>query len=345
MYLLPYFPIIAVALTSVNAQLSGKVGPTTPVASKQAKKTCSVLDFGAKADKSTDIGPAITKAFAACKSGGVVVIPSGEYAMATWVTLSGGTGWALQLDGIIYRIGTAGGNMIAITGGSDFEFFSSTGKGAIQGNGYEIHAKGSRDGCRILRLIKVQNFSVHDVVLVDAPAFHFTMDTCKNGEVYNMAIRGANWGGLDGIDIWSDNIWVHDVRFGKLLPRLYRANSSQVMVTNRDECVTVKSPSHNILIENVYCNVSGGCAFGSLSTGTDISDIIYRNVYTWSSNQMMMIKSNGGSGTVKNVLLENFIGFSNAYSLNIDQYWSSQKTGTGDGVQLQNITFKVRTHF
>ena len=47
---------------------------------------------------------------------------------------------------------------------------------------------------------------------------------------------------------------------------------------------------------------------GSLSTGVDISDIVYRNIYTWSSNQMYMIKSNGGSGSVSNVLLENFIG-------------------------------------
>ena len=47
---------------------------------------------------------------------------------------------------------------------------------------------------------------------------------------------------------------------------------------------------------------------GSLSTGTNISDITYRNIYTWTSNQMYMIKSNGGDGNVDNVLLENFIG-------------------------------------
>lgn len=47
---------------------------------------------------------------------------------------------------------------------------------------------------------------------------------------------------------------------------------------------------------------------GSLSTDVDISDITYRNIYTWSSNQMYMIKSNGGSGSVSDVTLENFIG-------------------------------------
>nr|Q00001.1 RecName: Full=Rhamnogalacturonase A; Short=RGase A; Short=RHG A; AltName: Full=Rhamnogalacturonan hydrolase A; Flags: Precursor [Aspergillus aculeatus]AAB35485.1 rhamnogalacturonase [Aspergillus aculeatus]CAA58507.2 rhamnogalacturonase [Aspergillus aculeatus] len=306
----------------VSGQLSGSVGPLTSASTKGATKTCNILSYGAVADNSTDVGPAITSAWAACKSGGLVYIPSGNYALNTWVTLTGGSATAIQLDGIIYRTGTASGNMIAVTDTTDFELFSSTSKGAVQGFGYVYHAEGTY-GARILRLTDVTHFSVHDVILVDAPAFHFTMDTCSDGEVYNMAIRGGNEGGLDGIDVWGSNIWVHDVE-----------------VTNKDECVTVKSPANNILVESIYCNWSGGCAMGSLGADTDVTDIVYRNVYTWSSNQMYMIKSNGGSGTVSNVLLENFIGHGNAYSLDIDGYWSSMTAVAGDGVQLNNITVK-----
>ncbi|PBL02564.1 rhamnogalacturonase A [Armillaria gallica] len=304
------------------AQLSGSVGPLTSYSAKAAVKTCDVTDYGAVADLSTDLGTALASAFAACKSGGLVVIPEGDYAMSTWVTLNGGSAWALQLDGTIYRTGTAGGNMIFIEHTSDFELFSSTSSGAVQGYGYKYHVDGSLSGPRILRLYDVSDFSVHDIALVDAPAFHFSLDTCSNGEVYNMAIRGGNSGGLDGIDVWSTNMWIHDV-----------------MVTNKDECVTVKSPAKNILVENIYCNWSGGCAFGSLGSDTDIADVIYRNIYTIKSNQMMMIKSNGGSGSVSNVVFENFIGHSNAYSLDVDQYWSSMSTVDGDGVSLSNMTF------
>ena len=159
--------------------------------------------------------------------------------------------------------------------------------------------------------------------MVDAAAFHFSMDTCANGEVYNLLIRGGDHGGLDGIDVWSTNIWIHDV-----------------MVTNKDECVTVKSPASSILIENIYCNWSGGSAFGSLGVGTAISKVVYRNIYTVASNQMMMIKSNGGSGYVEDVLFENFIGHRNAYSLDIDQYWSSMSPLDGAGVALSNLTFR-----
>ncbi|KAF2764106.1 hypothetical protein EJ03DRAFT_392242 [Teratosphaeria nubilosa] len=303
-----------------SAELAGLVGPLTTIADKNAIKVCDITSYGAVADGETDISTAITDAFEACKSGGVVVIPSGDFALSTWVTLSGGSAWALQLDGTIYRTGSDGGNMIYIEHSTDFELFSSTGKGAVQGYGYEFHKDGSIDGPRILRFYEVGNFSVHDIILVDAPAFHFVMDTCDSGEVYNMLIRGGNEGGLDGIDVWSTNVWLHDI-----------------MVTNKDECVTVKSPSSNILVEQIYCNWSGGCAMGSLGADVDVSAITYRNIYTWSSNQMYMIKSNGGSGSVENVVLENFIGHGNSYSLDIDQYWSSMDPVDGDGVQLSDI--------
>lgn len=32
-------------------------------------------------------------------------IPSGNYAMSTWVTLSGGKAWAINLEGVIFRTG------------------------------------------------------------------------------------------------------------------------------------------------------------------------------------------------------------------------------------------------
>lgn len=122
----------------------------------------------------------------------------------------------------------------------------------------------------------------------------------------------------------GDNYWIHDVE-----------------VTNRDECVTVKSPSTNILVERIWCNQSGGSAIGSLGADTAIENILYRNVYTNGGNQIFMIKSNGGSGYLRNVLLENFIARGTAYGLDVDQFWSGQTAAAGDGVTLTNVTFQV----
>jgi rhamnogalacturonan hydrolase len=70
-----------------------------------------------------------------------------------------------------------------------------------------------------------------------------------------------------------------------------------------------------------------------------ISNIIYRDIYTWSSNQMFMIKSKGGSGTMQNCQFKNFIGHSNAYSMDLNAYWSSMTAVDGSGVSYQNLTF------
>lgn len=150
------FLFITILLTTLTAaQLSGPVGPTTSRASKQAKKTCDITSYGATS--SSDVGPALLAAWTACKTGGVVVVPPGAWKMSTWVLLNGGSGWALQLDGTIVRDTsvTTGGNMIFIQHTSDVEVFSSTGAGAIQGDGYTMHQTGSISGPRLLRFYDV----------------------------------------------------------------------------------------------------------------------------------------------------------------------------------------------
>ncbi|KAK4542302.1 hypothetical protein LTR36_006955 [Oleoguttula mirabilis] len=315
--------LLPTCLAQLASTFKYPIGPLTSSSTKWAVKICDVTEYGTP---TTDLGPPLLAAFNACKSGGVVSIPSGTYPMSTFVTLSGGSAWAINLEGTIERTGTtASGNMIAIESTTDFEFYSSNGKGAIQGYGYEFLEQGGY-GPRLLRLTDVTSFAVHDIALVDSPAFHLVLDTCSQGEVYNMIIRGANQGGLDGIDVWGFQIWIHDVE-----------------VTNKDECVTVKSPAQNILVEDIYCNWSGGCAMGSLNAGTNISKIQYSNVYTVNSNQMYMFKSNGGSGFVSDVLLENFIGHKNAYSLYINGYWSSESVQPGEGVLYESIKFSKWT--
>ncbi|KAG8860324.1 hypothetical protein FRB96_003973 [Tulasnella sp. 330] len=311
---------VVVATAPAQWPLTGAVGPTTSTAAKRAV-ICNVLDYGGSIG-SADIGPAILSAYTNCvqkASTATLYVPPGSYDMQTWVTLDDGNNWAFQMDGVITRTSTTGGHMIIVENANNFEMFSSTSAGAIQGAGYQCRNAGPR----LLRIVTSTNWSVHDLIFVDSPEFHVIVQAGTNGELYNLAIRGTNLGGSDGIDISGANHWVHDIE-----------------VTNRDECVTVKSPASNFLIERLWCNQSGGSAIGSLSDGTAVENIIYRNVYTNGGNQMMMIKSNLGSGYVQNVLFQNFIGRGSAYGLDVDSYWSSQTPGTGAGVQLTNITFQ-----
>lgn len=105
--------------------------------------------------------------------------------------------------------------------------------------------------------------------------------------------------------------------------------------------MTVKSPSSNIQVERIWCNQSGGSAIGSLGADTAISNVLYRNVYTNGGNQIFMIKSNGGSGYLSNVMLQDFISRGTAYGFDIDQAWSGQSPVAGNGVSLNGITLQV----
>jgi hypothetical protein len=59
-----------VSSSLATAQLSGTVGPTTTTAYKAATRVCNILNYGGVASTTTDNGPAIESAWAACASGG-----------------------------------------------------------------------------------------------------------------------------------------------------------------------------------------------------------------------------------------------------------------------------------
>ena len=204
---------IVAAITSlqVRAWLSSSVGPDSKLLIKRDFMVCNVLNYGAKADKETDIAPALLAAFADCKNGGLVYVPEGDYGMSSSAGFEGGSNWGLQIDGVIYRTGQMHGTMLTFYNSSNFGIFSRNGQGAIQGNGYEYHRQGNLKGPRLIRITQCEKFEVHDLLLIDSPSFHLNLIDCHQAEVYNINIKGADHGGLDGIDVSGSNIYIHDV--------------------------------------------------------------------------------------------------------------------------------------
>ncbi|QRV80549.1 polygalacturonase [Ceratobasidium sp. AG-Ba] len=170
------------------------------------------------------------------------------------------------------------------------------------------------------------NFAVHDLLLVDSPSFHLVVNDAVNAEVYRVTIRGGNQGGLDGVDISGTNYHVHHIE-----------------VTNRDECVCVKSPSKRATIENIRCNQSGGMSMGSLKDGSAIENILIQNVESYQVTNAFMLKTYPGGqkpGFVRNVLLRNFTNIDVTYNAYITQYWQNSYVANASNVQLSNITFE-----
>ena len=63
---------------------------------------------------------------------------------------------------------------------------------------------------RLVRIVSPTNASIHDLILIDSPKFHFVLDFATNIEVYHLTIRGANLGSYDGIDATGTNYYIHD---------------------------------------------------------------------------------------------------------------------------------------
>ncbi|KAJ4247086.1 hypothetical protein NW762_013224 [Fusarium torreyae] len=341
----------------VNAQLTGPVGPTTDLSQKTHE--CSILDYGGVNDNSTDTADAIEKTFKTCvlsHPGSRLVVPDGKYLIKRSVVLSNGTNWAFQLDGLITLAyggnwtvdrklilqGYAGveplnatingegdgqflQNGLTIINPVDFEFYSSNGKGAIQGQGYIYRNLANTFRPRLVRLISPINTAVHDLILVDSPKFHIVFDFAENLEVYHLTIRGANLGSYDGVDVVGTNYWIHDIE-----------------VTNRDECVSVKSPSNHALVENLVCNQAGsGISIGSLNVSASIANIHARNISIIQGNNIAFIKTYpGGSGHVTNITFENFRSKASLYGLDINQYWQNTFEPDTGAVALSNLVFK-----
>ena len=317
----------AVLLCCLLCTLSSYVSPLSVRsvgATTLSKKStlCNILDHGAVADGQTDISAAIVSAFSSCVSGkaATLYVPNGNYSLAKGVTLTGASGWAFRLDGLITLTadGNFNGNALVIENGNDIEVYSSDNQGAINGQGYLKRKNGGSQNARLLRFINVTNLSVHNLILVDSPTFHLIFNGVTNLEAYYLTIRGPDIGGTDGIDlICTSNCHIHDFE-----------------VTNRDECVSVKSPSANVLIENALCNHSGGMSIGSLTAditsaadAAAVSNITMRDIYSYKSTQMLMIKTfpggTGAEGYVKDSVFENFWSYDCTYGLDIDQCKSS----------------------
>ncbi|KAL8280397.1 hypothetical protein RQP46_007045 [Phenoliferia psychrophenolica] len=329
---------LALLATLASGQYVGSVGPTTALSAKTT--VCNVLDYGGKADNSTDIASAISLAFTSCvkkTAGSRLYVPSGNYLLATTVTLTGGTNWAFQLDGEItasfagYSAGTLAGNMLVIKNAKDFEMYSSNKKGAFQGHGFIWRGipnyAGRSSWPRILRFIGCSDFSAHDLLFADGPSFHVVLNSATNAEIYRMTIRAASLGATDGIDVDGTNLHIHDIE-----------------VTNRDECISIKSPMSDATIERIRCNQAGGMSIGSLSNDAAIQNILVQDVEAYQCTNMLMMKSypNGATpGFVKNVAFRNFTGIDNTYTLYLTEYWENSATSSDtSGVQFSNITFE-----
>jgi rhamnogalacturonan hydrolase len=108
-------------------------------------------------------------------------------------------------------------------------------------------------------------------------------------------------------------------------------------------CLVALQWVHWVLAQVAYslhhCFIYNLPYFPLVYSDINIHHVTYNNIYTENVNQMSMFKSYGGSSSVYDITLQNFIGHKNAYSLCLSSYWASQTEAPGNGVLYHDITF------
>ncbi|KAF8214716.1 pectin lyase fold/virulence factor [Mycena galopus ATCC 62051] len=293
---------------------------------------CSVLDYGAVADNTTDLGPALTKAWTECvipqvtttvADNVLLYVPAGNYLLASTVTFNGAANWNLHIAGSIFLPFNPDltGTMFTF---ENCQNILVDGPGAVYGNGYRYRPDGdltlypSRP--RLFRFQDCNDCEITAVTLYDAPMFHVTI-IGNNNLAHDMAIIASHIGETDGYDISGNNNYVHDVS-----------------VENGDECVTVKTPTNGFLAERITCLWTAGCnigSFGAADTTVDVQNVYYSDVSISNSDAGVMIKSYPDNAGIFTYC---FTLDAAAYPIYISAFWAGDGVDTG-ALQISDVNF------
>ncbi|KAJ6578722.1 pectin lyase-like protein [Mycena vulgaris] len=311
--------------------------------------TCNVLSYGAVADNTTDLGPALTAAWNGCvipqattvATDVLLLVPAGSFLLKTNVVFNGAKNWNLHITGNIYLpyIPTLTGTMLTFQNCQNILLNGTPERpGAIFGNGYRYRPGGDlglhASRPRLIRFQDCNNCEITAVTLYDAPQFHVTI-IGNNNVAHNMAIIATNIGTTDGFDISGNNKY--------LCPTIsFRLLTAGNFCSYVHDCVTVKTPTNGFVGENIKCKFTSGCnigSFGSANTAVDVRNVRYSNVTISNSDAGVMLKAYPNNvGTVTNISYTGFTFTAAAYPIDINSFWAGDGVDSGR-LSITDVTF------
>ncbi|KAJ7066936.1 pectin lyase-like protein [Mycena amicta] len=298
---------------------------------------CSVLSYGAIADNTTDLGPALTRAWQECVIPNVkttvatdvlLYVPAGNFLLASTVVFDDAANWNLHIAGDVYLPFNPAltGTMLTF---ENCQNILLDGPGSIFGNGYRYRPDNNvllpphRHSAHPPRVYAdtMCSCEITEITLFDAPMFHVTIIGNDN-VAHDMAIIASHVGETDGFDMSGNNNYVHDVT-----------------------CVTVKTPTNGFVAERITCRFTAGCNIGSFGAGdttVNVQNVLYSDVTVMNSDAGIMIKSYPDNvGVVKNITYKDFTFTSAAYPL-CEQDTSCYGVDTGK-LSITDVTFNTIT--
>jgi len=336
-----------------------------------AMKTINVLHYGATGDGSTDDTAALDAAYAACRAadGAVVLFPSGHIFITRPLKLACNNSvtnieagavlrakpdtdsWPFGPDSPEPSQGRTGRQMAPLLHIHEGSNMTLTGGGTVDGQGELFWAQSCgnwwcpngypHDQPKAFRpfLLRI-DYSTQIVVenihmvnpgfwnLVPFHSHHVLISKVNVSARWSQGARKSNpfrTPNTDGFEpMWSTHVTVRGCS-----------------VRNGDDCMTVKSGSSNVLVEDLYCEHGDGLTIGSVWYD-DITNVTYRRVVMNNTHNGPMIKGRSqGNATVSNVLFEDVTLIGVYLGLTVDCVYETEGSVQRNiGVQARNITFR-----
>ncbi|KAG0566521.1 hypothetical protein KC19_7G069700 [Ceratodon purpureus] len=300
----------------------------------------NIRTFGAHGNGASDDTKAFLAAWAkACKSGGVatVLVPSGYSFVLGSNTQFVGKGCTskivVQVDGNILGPGDKSKWQNAKSASAAWMQFTDCKDVTIQGTG-TLDARGqsfwpSGNGGPIgIRFLRGTNIAVLGVTIKNTPQVSVKLNFCNGGLIQGVSIiNPADSPNTDGIHLQTN---------------VYNVQILDCIIKTGDDCISIGTGTHNVIIRNILCGPGHGISIGSLGNKgllACVSDIDISQVTFVGTLAGCRIKTcAGGKGKAARISYRDIKVEGVKYPIHIDQYYCGKGTKS-ENVILDQIEF------
>jgi polygalacturonase len=300
----------------------------TSTASRRINSECLVTKFGALCDGTTDDTLSIQQTISTCNK---VIFPSNQTCLSQPLILRSNT-WLYISPNATLKAGKRWNDTTFISATNSLNItITSEEHGKIDGSGKQWW-NGSNKTPGRPRLLVLENcvhVHIEGLTIINPPAWT-TSFSGADYKLYNITIISPPYKiapNTDGIDL-----------------AVHGAHIKNCVIQNGDDSICMKSPSHNVLVENSIVKQGNGFVIGT-SSNANFSNITFRNCTAESTHYGIHIKfKDNQTGQVNNVLFDNInikdpLFYPIGINMNGQEIDGDQKHMVQSSVIVSNITF------